>query len=352
MLEPNAAASTPETTTPPPMIPVGQAPDLATYRQARSEGKTEIPNPEAKTDAPPPAEASALTPEQEANSAKPDAEISEAGRKLRMNRSDKRLERVRAENDELARELHRRRTLRSELEREPRPTQPAAAGAESSPAGTATAKAQWKGYDTWAAENPYDAFRDAHPNLIDPYGAYQAKYLEDRDAWRDEQRQIEARETRQREIDQARARETQEKLHASEVEARKQYSDYDAVITPVVRALVESDQQRANDVHDFIAESEVGASVAYQLGKDHAALEAVLSARNQRELYRALLSVEAPIVAARTQPAASPEIKTPPAPHTPSGAGGAASPTHFDAKSDSGSVASWRAARERVAARR
>lgn len=221
--------------------------------------------------------------EAEADSGKPDADLSEAGRTLRMNRADKRAERIRHENDELARELHRRSELRSELERFAT-AQPATAGATSTPAGSTDQK---------DPEPTFDAYRSAHPDDPDPYTGWVREH--NRWAAREEIRIANqtSHASRQRASETQAAQAVMADLAQRSDHARGKFSDYDAVIEPVITAIA-SNPQRERDVTAFVLHlpKEVSGEVMYRLGKDKAALQAVLSARNRTDLTRALLDVE------------------------------------------------------------
>lgn len=250
----------------------------------------------------PPVETPAVeTPEQEAEGLKPDAEVSEAARTLRKNRADKRLERVRAENDELARELHRRRELRSELER-PAPAQPPT-----------------EGHVSQAAVADPD---DPEPKEED-FAEY-AEYLKGharwsaRDEFRKQQAATRARATRAE--SEQRAAQHAGKLDAQHEALRAKFSDADAVIGSLLDAV--RDNARAPVIAEFLANSEVE-DLAYRLGKDPTALKAVLDAPSAHAVSRALARIEASILASKAAP--KPVTKAPAPPSTTVGGASTAS---------------------------
>lgn len=221
----------------------------------------------------------------EADSVKADAELSEAGRMLRANRADKRAARIKAENDDLARELHRRQQLRSEVERFATAPTPTTGGSPvgTTPAGTPT-----------GAEPTLDAFMAAitaeQPTHPDPYGAA----IEARVLWRLEQRQ--QAETRTRQQHDA-ARELDAKADA----ARAKFSDFDAVTDPVIAQL--RGTPRGATLADYLRTSEVAGEIMYRLGTEPAALQAVLAAGDPVTLTRRVALIEADLVAPRRETA-------------------------------------------------
>lgn len=230
------------------------------------------------------------TPEAEADSLTPDAEVSEAARTLRKNRADKRAERIRTENDDLARELQRRRELRSELERfAPAPERPSA---EARPAGTTT--------------RPQTPTGTSDPNDPEPqeseYTDY-AVYVRDQARWaaREEFRRHETesraritRETQQR--DMAARADTLEAVHVS---MRERYADFDAVTDVFVGALTHP--RKRNDVAEYLATfKDVAGEISYRIGKSPDLLKAVTDAKSRAELYDALASVKHTITAAKS----------------------------------------------------
>lgn len=241
--------------------------------------------------APAAAAAPSVTPEEEADSLKADAELSDAARKLRSSRADKRAERIRKENDELARELHRRQLLRSELER-------------SAP----------------APRSESEPVASAHRGTLDPsdpepvetdfpeYGAFvraQAQWAAREEIRRTtvSQARIARQRTSQRDI-----AATATKLDAMADTGREKYADFDAVVDTFIGPL--RDTPKGLEVGAYLAElSDDGHELAYRIGKDPALAKAVIHAPNRVALYRALANAEQAITAAKT--AAKPVTKAP-----------------------------------------
>lgn len=253
------------------------------------------------------------TPEQEAESVKPDAELSEAAKTLRRNRFDERKQAKQREIDELTRqtyetraELDRLRRERDELSRG-HATRPAAAGA-STPAG----RFYFPEFNTWATGEhegqTYEAYLDARDDARDEWKAHQS-------------RERIARETHQR-VNSATASKLDEQHNA----ARGKYADFDAVIEAVLVPLRGS--ARGQVVGDYIASSEVGAEMAYRLGKNQADLRAVIEAQSPAALTRVLARVEHDITASKRAPK---PVTTAPAPPSQT-VGGGASATDVDTR--------------------
>lgn len=303
-MEQNDNAAAPET---PATLPLGDTNSLATYREAKEKGETEIANPAAKQVTQEAVTKPVETPEQEADSLKPDTDVSEAGRKLRSNRADKRAEKIREDNDALARELHRRQELnklRSELDR-PAPGQPAASAAPS------------------AGTTPQTRPKPSEDEVGTKYATY-GDYVEDLTEWKAEQREAAALVTRHQEQVTNRRRELSTSLAETVTVARAKFSDYDAVIDPVITA-ISAHPRRDEDFTEFVAKSKAGGELVYRLGKDATALQSVLGARSFTDLTRALTAVEVSILA---PPKESPKpVTSAPDPHTPVGSAGSASAT-------------------------
>lgn len=235
----------------------------------------------------------AVTAAAEADSAAPDASVSAAARALRANRADARKARIQAEIDAKIRE---REAVRAEVERlkQALPAKPDIA--VQADAG------------------------DPKPKLED-FEDFSA-FMDARDAWtfREADRRHEAKA---REVAQAQAAQTvTAKLVERGAEARAAHADYDEVIEPVIARF--DGYPGAHVVADFIASSPVGGAVFYRLGKDAAALDAVLTADSPTALTRALARLEAQ-VSAPVSPA--PIATRAPAPPKQTVGGGAQSTT-------------------------
>jgi len=255
----------------------------------------------APVEAPVEATAPVVTPEEEveheATSAKPDQEVSQAARTLRKNRAAERKARIAAEIDD---KLTERNQIRAELEREraelarlraERTAAPAAAPTRA-PAGTDPS-------DPEPDESTYAQYTD----FVKDHTRWAA-----REELRVQQFQARAR-AEQRTATQA-AEQVAETLTAQHTAARERFSDFDAVIDPVITRL--RDTPRGADMGDFLAASEVGAEIVYRLGTDPAALEAVTTASTRVALLRELARTEAKILASKSAPKPVTKAPAPP----------------------------------------
>lgn len=281
----------------PATIPIHSAElSFAEQRALTKEGKEEIANPAA-----PKVEAKAepaITPDAEADSQKPDAELSEAARTLRKHRATERKAKIQREIDEGIREREQTRAdvVRERAELERLRAERAALTRGESPRRPATATAPG------VADDPTDP--EPQEGQYTDYG----QYLREAAAW------TARREVRTQQAT-ARARSAQEQhnraLDTTIGAAREKFSDYDAVLQPVAERL-STDTARDADVTRFIAQSKVGGEVLYRLGKDAAALDAVLSARTPQDLYFELKTIEKSL----TAPPAHKPVTSAPAPPT------------------------------------
>ena len=324
----------------PATIPVGQTNDLATYREARDKGLSEIPNPAAPAEAAKPAvvEPTAEVVAAEADSAKPDADLSEAARKLRSNRKDERLKKIAAENDELARALHLRKTLRSELDQlAPGHSTPDA----SRHAGTTTA------IDPRDPEPTLESIAAANPNDADPYALWQRELAK----WDRRQEQRAADAVRHADEQRTQATQVRAKLAEHGEAAKGKYSDYDAVILAFDQDL---DRQFGPDIgakvsatiSRFLARSKVGGDLGYRVAKDPAVRDAIQGGPDALHAY--LGALEASLSAAQPTAGAAPVVSAAPEPHSPVVAASTAS-THFDPKT-SHDIEAYRRHRDKLLA--
>lgn len=303
---------TPTAVTPPPMT-------VQQHIEAEAPPPAPMPGAAPAVPAVPAVAAPAVdapTVEAEADSTKPDAELSEAARALRGNRKDERIKRVKAENDELARELHRRKEIRSELD-QLATGRPAAAGADQQPAGNTPH------IDPRDPEPTLEAFSAAHPNHLDPYAGWQRELARwDR---RQEQRQADAE--RRAADGRQQADQTARQLQERAVDARTKYSDYDAVIVAFDQTL--GDHPANDAISRFVARSKVGGDLAYRLAKESAAtIEAIKGGRDV--LLAHLGAVEASLTATAKSAAATTITTAPPPPSQT--AGGASPATELDTR--------------------
>lgn len=250
---------------PPVAAPVIPAADLSlTARIATYEQDDQQP---AKVDTPVAPVVDEKAAAADADSTKPDADLSEAGRKLRSHRLDVRAEKLRIENDTLARELQRRQelhTLRSELERSAPAQHPAAGGA---PAGTTAATAA----DPRDPEPTFEAFSTANPAHVDPY----AGFLRAQAAWdrRQEQRAFVAEHEQRQQVQGKQAAVASYQTRADAM--RAQHSDFDAVTSPFLEQY--ANHPYAPDLAGFLSADPDGAKVLYHLGKHEDAVRALFT---------------------------------------------------------------------------
>lgn len=353
------ADPTPATSETPATIPIGQAPDLSTYREARDKGLTEIPNPAATATT---SADEAPDPEVDADpdlKAAVDALETPAANETPQQRGARtKKHKERAKQSITTRFKHERDAARAELDEwrsgkraphsvsqvapVPQPTVTAGASAETADDPEPTFKA-------WAAAHPYHAeqYGDDHP---DPYGEWQAEYQDAKSAWRTRRAESAAAQSRQaQQADQDAKVFTQRFQQAANTLAQAS-PDYDAVVDPFLAAHTGTAYEPAL----LFALSRVSdpASLLYHLARTPATMDRFIGAARQgREAVLEECGVLRTELAATRSGAAAPVIKTPPEPHQPGGSGGSAATT-FDVKSEHGSIEAWRAHRERVGARR
>lgn len=213
------------------------------------------------------------TPEQEADSVKPDAELSEAGKALRKGRLETRIERLRELNEQLR--------INKELR--------APTGAVAPPQ-TATA-APSAGTTTDPEPDP-----KAYPaEEFDP------AYHRDLAKWTTRQ---ELRSVQAQTAERVTHEDVNRQLEAKAVQAREKYSDFDAVIQPVIETFTNNPREQA--LTDFVRESSVGGEVLYALAKDAHAMAAIASARSPVAVVRELVRLEARLL----EPAKAPQPQT------------------------------------------
>lgn len=333
---------TAQSSEPPATLPIGQAPDLASFREAKSKGLTEIPNPAAKPsvalnpdEAPDDevennpdlrAEIDTLetpkdneTPAEKAARTKRHKEAARKGFVTRIQNKNQRLEQ---ENRELRQRLDRPAPPASER----RPAD--AAHRPASQAETIT--------DPNDPEPTLESVTAKHPNDPDPYARLQRELA----AWdrRQERRDAEAREqTRQAE---QRATETRTRLEQQAESGRGVHRDYDAKLSALGQLL---DGHPADvviaDALAGIDDPKVGGELLYQLASKLDDLKTAVRG-GRASLIRFIGRLERDITAAAEKPAPVP-ISAAPAPHKPVAAASSAS-TSFDPTKPSGSVDEWR----------
>lgn len=246
-------------------------------------------------------------PEEEAASAKPDADVSEAARTLRRNRADERRVQLKREVDdslreradaranherELAREraeLESIRQERAQLTRGEQPRRPATTG----------------------ATHPVNETTDPNdPAPLEENYQDWGQFRTDEREWifRESARRAE-RNTRERIAREAQER-TAKALDEKSAAVREKYADFDAAIDTVLTRL--HGNQRARAVAAFMAASDVGGEMGYRLGKDDAALKAVLEAETPIQLGSVLERLASQITASLKTPKPVTKAPAPP----------------------------------------
>lgn len=237
-----------------------------------------------------PIPAAAAEPEAEADSLAPDAELSDAGRALRKGRLDKRIDKLK----ELNEQLRINKELRAEPERvaPARQTQTAAVSA-----GTTDDPEPDPKSGTYPAEE------------------YDPAYIRDMARWTARQ---EVRTQHQAHAERVTRQEADRALEAKATIAREKYSDYDAVIQPVIDTFVNDPREMV--ITEFVRDSTVGGEVVYALGKDAKAMDALRAARSSVEVVRELVRLEARLLEPAKAP--KPQTSAPAPPKNTVGSGG------------------------------
>ena len=309
MEQSGTGVATPEQPAPaaPQAIPIEQA-ELS-YKEQRDltrAGKTTV-IPGQSADAKPAPETPAVKPDDEAASTKADAEISDAAHTLRKNRADERRRQIQSEIDELTATKHR---LRAEIE--------------------ADERARAARPHTVPSRQPVDDPNDPQPTLesvLQQFPDDPDPYLQlSRQTARWEARQVVKEESAQRQSESA-ARAHAQTRASYEAKAREfsaQHADYDATVDALNRA-VSSPQRDPNlvrDINDAVYQAalELGPSFVYHLAKSPGDIDAMLNARNPRDIHHAIGALTFRLAQAAAAPRPQP---TPvPAPHQPTAGSG------------------------------
>lgn len=340
-MEPTATGETAQ----PATLPIGSAPDLATWRDGKAKGLTDIPNPAVtKPAAPAPQESDdAPDPEVEADpelrkaideiEAPKDNESpaekaartkrnKEAARKGYTTRQKNRADRAEARARELEEELRRRPTAPSGRQDDPVAAPRSALRTENDPADP---------------EPTLESVTAKYPNDPDPYGRLQRELAAyDR---RQEARAVQAERAQETQRQQAHRIQDQVGKHADA--GRGVHPDYDVKVG-ALGALLHghpADVVIAEALAE-ISDTKVGSEVLYRAAAHLPETQAAIAA-GRNALLRYLGRLEAAISADAVTAAPAPIISAAPAPHAPV----AAAPSKasgFDMKSDTGSVADFR----------
>jgi hypothetical protein len=319
--------TTTATGTPAPTMPVASLSDLSAYREAKSQGITEVPNPAATPaveDAPDPEvegdpelrkEIDALeapkaeeTPQEKAARTRRHKEAARKGYATRLaNKAHSATERAERAERELA-ELRQQGNLQPG-------SGPAAPQATAPVARTETT-------DPSDPEPTLEAFMKAHPDHADPYAGLQrdlAKWDRRQEARADQAKQSEQQANRSR-ADAITAFDT----HSDPL--RRVHADFDAKVNNLILT-----GPMATVV---FGAGELGPRLAYHLASNpdlHRRIASLPAAAQLLELGEVKATVSAAAKAAKETP---PPVTAAPAPHTPVG-GAALAPATFDpSKSD------------------
>jgi hypothetical protein len=289
----------------PSTIPVASTQDLATYREARGKGLTEIPNPAAK-----PAEAAVAVDDDDPD-VKADPELASAIDEIEKPTPEETPAEKAARTRRHKQAAIKQRITKLARARDGEKTRADAAEAElaewrngkrthsgGTPAALPTPAA--KSGDTAddpepkLADFPLDKFKDAE----DPYQAQAIALAQAHGRWgaRQEIKKSDtaARESRQREQADQEERTASEAFNQRAEDAKKRLSDYDAVVAYELP----SDHPVSPDLFRLVTRSDVGPDVAYHLGKNRDVLARLMASRTGKELLIAFGEVQAEVKAA------------------------------------------------------
>lgn len=347
-MEPTATAT--GETSQPATLPIGSAPDLDTYRKAKSEGLTEIPNTKALPSTAPVDEAP--DPEVEADpelraaidelEAPKDNETpaekaartrkhKESARKGFQTRQANKITRLARENEELRQRL----------------MAPVGSGTRPEPAAHATRSAA----TTETATDPTDpeptleSVTAKYPNDPDIY----ARFLREQSAW-DRRQETRAHDTEQRTAHQRQAAQAAGKqLEAHADHGRGVHRDYDVKVAALGQLLEGHPADEAiGDALAGIDDAKVGGELLYQLASKLDDLKtAIRGGRASLLLFIGGLRRDITAAAEKPAPAA---VSAAPAPHKPVAAASSAS-TSFDVTKPNGSVEDYRRHKQTAGAR-
>jgi hypothetical protein len=225
----------------------------------------------------------------------------EAARKAIATRLANQRDAARRERDEAARELEEWRSgRRSAQPRDTGGTPPAEtpnrAGAEPETTSETRPKPTLKDF-------PLEKFTQED----DPYAAQQAALSEAVIDWKDEQRASAARDSHRRAQREQEQRQIATKYGEQVTEAKSRLTDFDAVIAALDAAVPKT--ALGADLHALVIRSDVGADVAYHLGRNPEALKFLTESQTFHELSIRFGEVQADVK--RTRKAAPPAAAAP-----------------------------------------
>ena len=339
-----AAPVVPEAT--PATIPLGQAPSLRAFEEARSKGLKEIPNPAAKTDAPDPdveADPELRKAIDELEPSKPEETPAEKAARTRRHKEAA----IKSRITKLAKARDEQKTAREQAEAEltewrsgRRTAQPTPAPPQPVKAGEPASKTE-----PTLKDFPLAQFKDEE----DPYAAQSAALNRAIVKWELDQRDTATRESRQREQADQESRDLAKAFDESFVEARTRIPDFDAVVsqaefprTPATPALL-----------DLVMRSPVKADMAYHLAKHPEITTRLLESRTRDALTFAFAEVQADVKAAlkaKEKPPAPPTVTSAKEPLQPVTAGAGTGVVAKDPKSMT--LREWEAHRSNGGGRR
>jgi hypothetical protein len=134
-------------------------------------------------------------------------------------------------------------------------------------------------------------------------------FLKARDEWAEAQGERKATERQKQELANQTLQKQRVEIAARDDAARKKFTDYDAIINPIVPILSSSPILK-----DFVTKNPMGSEVAYELGRNPAVLQALLSNADIWSVGEQLISM-----AARLKAPKPVEITKAPEPITPVG---------------------------------
>jgi hypothetical protein len=327
----------------PATIPLGQAPTLRAFEEARSKGLKELPNPAAKpADAPDPdveAEPELRKAIDELEPPKPEETSAEKAARTRRHKEAAIKQRI----TKLAKARDEQKTAREQAEAEL--TEWRSGRRTAQPAPKAGEKPASEASKPTLKDFPLEKFKDED----DPYAAQSAALAEAVADWKWEQHQTADRASRQREQAEQDDRALAKAFDESFVEARTRIPDFDAVLstaefprTPATPALL-----------DLVMRSPVKADMAYHLAKHPDVTTRLLESRTRDALIFAFAEVQADVKAAlkaKAKPAAPPTVTSAQEPLQPVTAGAGTGVVAKDPKSMT--LSEWEAHRSNGGGRR
>lgn len=352
MADLNTATPTPA----PATIPVAQTNSLSEYREARTKGLTDVPNPAAAPVEPVVVDETP-DPEVEANPElraeidsieKPKDNETPAEKRARTIRNKEAARKGyttrlanKAEREKLGREAAERERdeLRRRLETAGTPGgQPTAARPAAAPAVDPSVGPE-PSFDTWAQANTFEAFAEKHPNHPDAYAGWQAEFGKEWNRWDRKREAAEAGRASQAEQSDRSFKTALDEFDKHSEPLRRTRPDFDAKVLnlDLTRPMASA----------IFGSGELGPHIGLYLA-DHPDEYRRIAALGHSQQLIELGALKA-TVSATVKPAAaaSTTVNVPPEPHTPVGAG-ASGAVGTPKPSQINSLEEYRANRERV----